>query len=857
MFQGVRVTASSSGHELFVLGDSDGYVHLVNRTFEIRSFSAYERGISLLHQSKDSPILVSIGEDEIGVNPVIKVWNLDKNDKHGDPVCLRITRATIPNKAVIASCLAVSDNLSLMAVGFVDGSIIIYRGDISRERSSKQKHLKDDLPSITGLAFQTSGKVIMLYVATVSSVEVYDVTHKDKEKKIHLDGKGCALRCSILAESLPNNDFMVARRDAVYCYTNFVLGPCYAISGEKIQLEWFRSYLVIVAKDMEPAPRISTRVNFFSDLNRDSHIITILDIQNKFIVFTALVKDVSAVLIEWGAIYVLSTDNSLCLIAKSQQYDAQGLMEIFRQFGDHLYIKGDHKGAMEQYIKTIGSLEPSYVIRKYKDSQQVENLTTYLQALHKDGVATGDHTTLLINCYTKLNKPELLKEFVMTKDREVDFNVEVAIEVCRHVSAEDALLLAEKHCLHSWYLTIQIEDQKKYNAALDYIGKLDFEQAEFMIKKYGITLLENVPEETTSFLKKLCTDYEPNNKNSDGSSYSGQQKANPEDFIHYFLNNSERLVEFLEHLIQISSKWSPHIYTTLLEHYIHVWGKQTDHHARLQYEQKIMRLLESPDASYDKLQALILCKAANFKSGILHLYEQNKMYQAILKYHVAQQDYSSLLVCCRRFGHQEPGLWVQALWAVAPQQNLPHDLLDEILSVIEKEKLLSPLSVVDALSYSPNVKVGNVKNYLNKIFQTELKLTEQQKALIEKYTQQTKKSRNTIEGIRNKCSACNKQLELPSVNLFCQHSYHQHCFQTFSENECPMCLPNNKQILDAIQSQEQSKDLHEVFHSQLDRADDAFSLVTAYLGRRVFTELTDYSKVAMGKFFLIVIMDSS
>jgi len=31
------------------------------------------------------------------------------------------------------------------------------------------------------------------------------------------------------------------------------------------------------------------------------------------------------------------------------------------------------------------------------------------------------------------------------------------------------------------------------------------------------------------------------------------ERANPEDFIHLFLNNSERLVEFLEHLVKVLS----------------------------------------------------------------------------------------------------------------------------------------------------------------------------------------------------------------------------------------------------------------------------------------------------------------
>ena len=42
------------------------------------------------------------------------------------------------------------------------------------------------------------------------------------------------------------------------------------------------------------------------------------------------------------------------------------LPDIFTQYGDHLYSKGDHDGAIDQYIKTIGKLEASYVIRKVR-----------------------------------------------------------------------------------------------------------------------------------------------------------------------------------------------------------------------------------------------------------------------------------------------------------------------------------------------------------------------------------------------------------------------------------------------------------------------------------------------------------
>ncbi|XP_066993542.2 vacuolar protein sorting-associated protein 11 homolog [Anabrus simplex] len=876
-----KVTAATSGHGNLVFGDSEGNIHLVSRLFQITTFRAYELHVTLVEQLRHTGILVTIGEDEPGVNPVIKVWNLDKLDKQGHPTCVRLSRA-IPNKPVPATALCVHDSLNLMAVGFSDGSIVLYRGDVMRERNSKQKILRDGSHPVTGLAFRCTSKYTFLFSATTNSVCLFNVTLKDKEQKIHLDSMGCASKCSVMAESPQDSHFMIGRNDAVYCYTPDGRGPCYAVEGEKLLLQWFRSYLVIVAKETKTVSRATSSVSSTTTNDNvgslEKHMITVLDIQNKFIVFSAPLREVQAVLTEWGSFYVLNGDSKLyhlqekdlqsklgllfkknlydvaIRIAKSQQYDTEGLIDIFRQYGDHLYAKGDHNAAIEQYIKTIGKLEPSYVIRKFLDSQYIDKLTTYLQALHKQGLATGDHTTLLLNCYTKLNNTEKLKEFIMTKDREVDFDVEIAIKVCRNASPEDALILARKHHKHDWYLKIQIEDRACYEEALQYIASLDFEEAESMMKKYGNVLLQNTPAEATQFLKTLCTDYRPSNKPLvdqnmlDGSNYSTVDRADPEEFIHLFLNNSERLVEFLEHLVQVQSSWSTLVYNTLIEHYLHLWVAAGTPVERAQLEGKVIRLLQSPDANYDKDQTLILCQIHNFRSGILHLYEESKLYQQIVQYHFRQQDYKAVLATCRRFGNQDPSLWVQALWCCAKDADTPSNLLGEILTIIEKERLLSPLLVVDALASSGNTLVGDVRGYLLSVLQGESELTEQEQQLIHKYQQETDRIRQQIRTIQtstmifqgSRCSACHHQLELPSIHFMCQHSYHQHCFQSFAENEneCPACLPENKKILDIIKSQEQNRDLHETFHSQLERAEDGFSLVADYFGRGVFNKLT-------------------
>lgn len=63
-----------------------------------------------------------------------------------------------------------------------------------------------------------------------------------------------------------------------------------------------------------------------------------------------------------------------------------------------------------------------------------------------------------------------------TKDENIDFDVDVAIKVCRQSSPENALALALKHCRHSLYIKILLEDRHEYTAALKYIQMLPVEQ---------------------------------------------------------------------------------------------------------------------------------------------------------------------------------------------------------------------------------------------------------------------------------------------------------------------------------------------------------------------------------------------
>lgn len=136
-------------------------------------------------------------------------------------------------------------------------------------------------------------------------------------------------------------------------------------------------------------------------------VLTVIDILNKFIVFSKSIESTVAILIEFGTCYIVTANKTVyhldekdlqsklnllfnknlydiaVRIAKSNRHDSESLAEIFQRYGDYLYTKGDFMGAVEQYIKTIGYLEPSYIIRRFLDSRHINCLTDYLQvSLH-------------------------------------------------------------------------------------------------------------------------------------------------------------------------------------------------------------------------------------------------------------------------------------------------------------------------------------------------------------------------------------------------------------------------------------------------------------------------------------------
>ncbi|KAB8202658.1 hypothetical protein BDV34DRAFT_215316 [Aspergillus parasiticus] len=525
------ISSLCTGSSNLFLGSTDGFVHLISPSFKLlRSFKASEGGpITHIKQIEGTSLLATIADDASN-EPALKVWALDKTEKKtGAPKCLSTTPVQNARRPFPISAFTAVPDLSQVAVGFANGSVAIIRGDLIHDRGARQRIVFESEEPITGLEIH-SGSTTILYISTTNRILALVIAGRGQGQPARvLEDTGCALGCMALDKD--NGDVLVAREDAIYTYGPHGRGPSYAFDSPKNSINIFKDYVALVCPPKVATSNSGTLRNF--DVSQPNDIFstttfTLLDTDLKFIAHSeALVSPVKQVFIEWGDLFILTTDGKIYRyrekslqqkleilyqrslyilainLAQKKGVDTLQQNAIYRKYGDFLYQRGDYDTAMQQYLRAIDNTEPSQVIRKYLDTQRIHNLIEYLEELHDHDRATVDHTTLLLNCYAKLKDTGKLDEFIKAPG-ELKFDLETAIAMCRQGGYyEQAAYLATKYGENDMVVDILIEDSKKYAEAVEYIWRLDPELTYYNLMKYARVLLSNCPQRTT----ELFIDY--------------------------------------------------------------------------------------------------------------------------------------------------------------------------------------------------------------------------------------------------------------------------------------------------------------------------------------------------------------
>ncbi|KAF2842378.1 vacuolar protein sorting protein-like protein [Patellaria atrata CBS 101060] len=532
LFAQGNITCIASGSDNVFFGSADGVIRILSKAFKIvRSFKAHETGsINHIKQVQDTSLLVTIAED-LSNEPILKVWALDKLEKKtGIPRCQSTLTIHNGRKQFPVSAFAALEDLSQLAVGFANGTVTVIRGDLIHDRGAKQRTVFESSEPITGITFR-EGNITTLYIATTGRISTLVISGRGQGQPAKsLEETGCGVGCMTVDKN--SNDIVIARDDAIYYYGLNGRGPVIPMEGPKQSITIFGDYLTVLSPPKTNSVAKTGVFRSFGNARADdpfeTSAFTILNPDLKLIAHQeTLSSRVRHMFIEWGDLFIITTDNKLFRyhektfqqqldllyqrnlyvyainMAQKRSVDDLQRNVILRKYGDYLYSKQDYDTAMQQYLKAIDNTEPSQVIRKYLDTQRIHNLIEYLEELHDHHRATSDHTTLLLNCYAKLKDVDKLEQFIKSPD-DLKFDLDTAISMCRQGGYNNqAAYLARKHNEHELVVDILIEDSYRYAEALAYIWRLEPEIAYPNLMKYATVLLEHCSKDTT----QLFIDY--------------------------------------------------------------------------------------------------------------------------------------------------------------------------------------------------------------------------------------------------------------------------------------------------------------------------------------------------------------
>ncbi|KAL8438112.1 hypothetical protein ACSSS7_000477 [Eimeria intestinalis] len=535
-------------------------------------------------------------------------------------------------------------------------------------------------------------------------------------------------------------------------------------------------------------------------------------------------------------------------------------MEVYRLHGDWLYSKNMLDKAVDMYIKTIGFLEPSAVIQKFLDCQELNHLALYLLHLHLAGCAMQQHTLLFFKCTARLKDDSLLACFLEDPRISKACSLSVALNECRlNGDIKLACTIASRHGYHDEYLSLLLET-KEFSKAVELLKQVDAPAACSLLLKHGSALLEHSASDVLLLLSQFIKDYH----------------TSVDIFIPLFVDAPDLLLLFLSllsHGVPTASRLVPQYealcgearlqeaiekardaisttpsifgcspFSSLLELLLRSQRKwnavrhegtrgaaglngladnasssvaSSDGDASAStpsvFAETLLKTLKSRQMTHeDQYRSTLLCTVFGFEEGMVLVGEKRQELQLPVAYFEATNDIPNLLRFCLKNGSKDPTLWTQALNILASKFFVLMCLRNAAPSTA------TPASSPRAASAKSS---GHIRRGQAQVFESE------------------------------RCDFCFLPVELPSVHFRCGHSFHIYCLSSNNEEKmesvqatdpsqmsycCAICTPqfNAKRLL--LSQREAEACNTDDFFKYLRGSTDGFDFILSCFGRGLF-----------------------
>eukprot|EP00922_Rhytidocystis_sp_ex-Travisia-forbesii_P035960 GHVS01053362.1.p1 GENE.GHVS01053362.1~~GHVS01053362.1.p1 ORF type:complete len:1031 (-),score=90.11 GHVS01053362.1:186-3278(-) len=857
-YASVEIVCAVGSASALWLGDDNGYVHRVGGRDRLHSWKCYDEAV--VDVLVLTNVLLVIGRDRASGSQTVLKYKAYVLPSSCSLTSLSLSREAKLNTSGPITCSAATPTLNQLAIGSRNEGVGLYRGDLSREKTCKLRNIREDpnhFEFVTSVHFvMVEEAAAVLFVCTDKHIASYASPNPPEDlRQLFVDSSGgAAVGCSAV---VPSTGLLLVLRDqAIFSFHhlqgNLSALPC---EGVGVSLSTHMSYLIAVTKDED------------TDRNNKNQVLTICSTlpEARFVAFGGSFQQPQYAVSAMGCVYVVTKEQGKNVIyeleektiaerldvfirkrlfewaaeaARQEDQPVEVVQEIYRVQADWLYEKRSYEQAMHVYCKTIGYVEPSYIIERYLEAQRLRHLTVYLQRLHEENAAGRDHTVLLLKCYTKLKEVDKLEEFLQSAANR-QYDLAAAVGECRKAGySKIAADIALRQQHHELYVAILMEDYKAYDKALAHLQSLQTPVACAIMLKYGRPLLKHVPQGTIELINSIIQ----------------EDKPNVDVFIPLFTGNPKELQAFLAQTLAWraargeTQAGGPVVFSTYLELLLRSYSQlrangsciSTASEELQEINRNIMQFLRDNAASEQDLEsATCLCRLYEHGEGLVYASEKTSNYQLPLSFYLEKEDLDGMVTYCLRCGSKDPTLWIQALTYLSTRDGAENHIL-EVLKQVDEHRIMKPLAVLGTLKENSSVSLGAVKDYLLNSFRGLASATaestersERDKQEIGRMKQETRLLRTKAQVFQAvKCAQCGLPLELPTTHFFCMHSYHSNCVP--NSIQCPLCAPlaAAKKILKE-QREFQARNTDDFFKF-LRGAPDGFDYIAGYFGKGMF-----------------------
>lgn len=561
----------------------------------ICQYNAYQAGYQITYlQSISDSFIVSVGE-YLGKPSSIKVWKMEKTpkDEHGYHSMVEVKNG---NNTFPISAICISPDLTCLVIGFINGRIVLVRGDLSRDRGSRQRVIYDDPNREPITALQLNTQSSACFASTTSRIMVFSTTGRNNGKPDLTLNKntGVDLNCSCI--STDGQEFICCSKDSLEFYK--VTGEKHSLVIDipmKKRIYQIDNDHVLIVSGVNSSN--STALNV-SNAAASNNRILILDTRNKLVAMNLLISNsvidiFNGVFDGKSSIFLLASDgvihkinqklieDQLQIVTQRELFptalqlaaqhpdkiSGMKIQEIRKQYGDYLYRKNVKSEAIEQYVQCLDVTETSEIISKFgiektSTSDEVFNLSHYLWSLVKRGVGNCDHVTLLLIALTKLKDKDSIDNFISHFSRsgayieegEVEeswneddetyfysdvnlFDLNLVLRLLEEANfPSQAYKLARKFSRDPLIIVdVILTNLNDPKSALRYIKSLPVDDTLRVLITFSKLLLEKLPNDTNALLIKVFTGkYRPEKYEDKISEQNGSSVPHEKTVFHSY-----------------------------------------------------------------------------------------------------------------------------------------------------------------------------------------------------------------------------------------------------------------------------------------------------------------------------------